>query len=596
MKTSNFLIFSIVVITMILGISSIENVFAATYTITDDSVGGACTSIGTWDDPTKTCTLVVDPPVGDKITINGNGITLDGSGLELRGPDNVGVSISGSGNTVRNLVISNFETGISIGNQADSISILDNTISGTGHNSGRGIFVFNGDGHHIISENSIDSFRTGIDIQGADFNIIDSNEVLLTTYGIEITTGNIGIDPDSNIVSNNIIIPTSIETVTTGITIMSGDQSTNNIVVNNNIFGGGAQFEIGIELSSSADVHNNIISGHSFIGARELPSLTGPISLLNNIFYDNPGGHYSTSSGVLNTAAGINALSYASNNLDGNPSIINPIPGGDFHLQTGSIAIDAGTMANAPSEDFEGDVRPQDSGIDIGADEFVLAAVDDPPVIVLAGANPQSILLNEAYVELGITSATDTEDGDVSANVIIDASAVDTSTLGSYPVSYSVTDSSSNTTVEIRTVDVVSIISQSGQATGFVNIEAPTCGIDFVSGNSINYGSLTPGQESSLQQLILDNTGDTFATLFVRGGDWLDDTSTAQMLVSDSHYDLTGTTQYDSMTPLSSDDTVVLQDTFDPNNDLTMFWQLVANIIGAFQGSLTQTVDFTVSC
>ncbi|MEM8585550.1 MAG: choice-of-anchor Q domain-containing protein [Bacteroidota bacterium] len=45
--------------------------------------------------------------------------------------------------------------------------------------------------------------------------------------------------------------------------------------------------------------------------------------------------------------------------------------GGDFHLQTCSPGIDAGTDPFLIVEDFEGDARPQGSAFDIGADEFV---------------------------------------------------------------------------------------------------------------------------------------------------------------------------------------------------------------------------------
>jgi len=42
----------------------------------------------------------------------------------------------------------------------------------------------------------------------------------------------------------------------------------------------------------------------------------------------------------------------------------------DFHLLSSSPAIDAGTLIGAPDHDIEGDLRPQNLGIDIGADEY----------------------------------------------------------------------------------------------------------------------------------------------------------------------------------------------------------------------------------
>ena len=76
------------------------------------------------------------------------------------------------------------------------------------------------------------------------------------------------------------------------------------------------------------------------------------------------------------------------------------------------------------------------------------------PVITLLGSNPQSVNLHDPYVEAGATAA-DTEDGDITGSIITGSSAVDVDTLGSYIVTYDVTDSSGNTDHEERTVNVI---------------------------------------------------------------------------------------------------------------------------------------------
>ena len=77
------------------------------------------------------------------------------------------------------------------------------------------------------------------------------------------------------------------------------------------------------------------------------------------------------------------------------------------------------------------------------------------PIITLVGANPQTIEVGSPYVELGAT-ALDNYDGDITASVVVDASAVNTSVVGSYAVTNDVTDSSGNVATQItRTVDVV---------------------------------------------------------------------------------------------------------------------------------------------
>lgn len=44
--------------------------------------------------------------------------------------------------------------------------------------------------------------------------------------------------------------------------------------------------------------------------------------------------------------------------------------GGDYHLTGSSPAIDQGSSSQAPSDDYEGNSRPQGSGYDIGAYEY----------------------------------------------------------------------------------------------------------------------------------------------------------------------------------------------------------------------------------
>ncbi len=59
-------------------------------------------------------------------------------------------------------------------------------------------------------------------------------------------------------------------------------------------------------------------------------------------------------------------------NIYGDPRFIRPAWGesGDYHLQAGSPAVDAGVCIGAPTDDLDGDRRPQGPTCDIGADEF----------------------------------------------------------------------------------------------------------------------------------------------------------------------------------------------------------------------------------
>ena len=87
-------------------------------------------------------------------------------------------------------------------------------------------------------------------------------------------------------------------------------------------------------------------------------------------------------------------------------------------------------------------------------DTVVIIVVDTtPPVISLLGDDPQTIECGDDYTELGAT-ATDVCCGDLTANIVIDDSPVDTSMVGSYPVTYDVTDCNGNAVQVTRTVNV----------------------------------------------------------------------------------------------------------------------------------------------
>lgn len=78
-----------------------------------------------------------------------------------------------------------------------------------------------------------------------------------------------------------------------------------------------------------------------------------------------------------------------------------------------------------------------------------------PPEITLKGANPQRITLGGAYTDLGAT-AVDDVDGDLTSSIVIDATGIDTSTIGTDKVTHNVLDASRNAAIEeVRTVNVV---------------------------------------------------------------------------------------------------------------------------------------------
>ncbi len=77
------------------------------------------------------------------------------------------------------------------------------------------------------------------------------------------------------------------------------------------------------------------------------------------------------------------------------------------------------------------------------------------PSITIVGDNPLEIIQNDPYVEQGAT-AIDAQGTSLTDDIVIDSSAVDTSEIGDYPVTYNVTDSEGYAAPEqIRMVHVV---------------------------------------------------------------------------------------------------------------------------------------------
>jgi len=145
---------------------------------------------------------------------------------------------------------------------------------------------------------------------------------------------------------------------------------------------------IGIYSGPGNEVYNNVVVGTgsdaNFWGIR-VQYGASEARIHNNTLYDTDLGIYIGEPNAIvrnniihlsNTPVSDNgAGTIADHNLTGiDPQFVDPAVG-DFHLMSGSPAIDAGTSQDAPVADFDGDPRPLGAGIDIGADEYR----SDPP-------------------------------------------------------------------------------------------------------------------------------------------------------------------------------------------------------------------------
>jgi parallel beta-helix repeat protein len=153
---------------------------------------------------------------------------------------------------------------------------------------------------------------------------------------------------------NNILFGNALN----GILIRNGDHVD---IFNNTVYNNGAA-AIVISGSSSSPQHdpsdvqisNNIIHAPSGVNHVSVSSSGSNITLDHNLYDPTP-----RVSGIEESWAVI-----------GNPSFVNP-GGNDFHLQRGSLAIDNGLSLLEVPTDKDGNSRPQGSGYDLGAYEFI---------------------------------------------------------------------------------------------------------------------------------------------------------------------------------------------------------------------------------
>ncbi len=157
---------------------------------------------------------------------------------------------------------------------------------------------------------------------------------------------------------------------------------TNNTIVGNSATdGGGAVISPQYDGYAAAHVYNNILWGNSATGNGAdlyilddfatfgIPNAGTPVTVSHNDFSDYYGYCESTPGCVPNVTR--------SNNINSDPNLTDLTEDGtdpeyDYHLQAGSLCIDAGDPGapGLPGLDFDGEMRVMGTLPDIGADEY----------------------------------------------------------------------------------------------------------------------------------------------------------------------------------------------------------------------------------
>lgn len=144
---------------------------------------------------------------------------------------------------------------------------------------------------------------------------------------------------------------------------------------------------------------------------------------------------------------------------DGTETALGTYSGVEEELYTAAIDPNSGIYAmfnTAAIHEGGADGGPIVGGITItNLNISAPAAADtEPPVITLVGENPVNISVGDVYTDAGAT-AQDDIDGDISSLIIVGGDTVDTSTVGTYNITYNVSDSAGNAAAEVtRTVNV----------------------------------------------------------------------------------------------------------------------------------------------
>ncbi len=262
--------------------------------------------------------------------------------------DNVGTTLGGA---------TAWGGGVALGLYCDNSVVENNLLRGnvasSSHN-GMGNAIFTWYSTVILRDNCIASDYRGesaVYLGSWTGGSFERNRVMAgaDAAALEIVYG-IGTSP---LVANNVLVGGD---GTDAVVLLAGPPSDPAAadLRHNTIIGDGTTIGVLARNSGSANLTNNIVAGHAHgVSAESGGSLTVDHTLFWNNVDDGERG---------------------TDPVDGNPLFVNA-PRGDFHIQEGSAASNAG-VDDGVDDDIDHEARPGSDGVDVGADELAPWAFD----------------------------------------------------------------------------------------------------------------------------------------------------------------------------------------------------------------------------
>src|SRR5439155_1767379 len=296
--------------------------------------------------------------------------------------------------------------------------------------------------------------------------------------------------------------------------------ATNETLVNSTIFGnltGGIVVGAGVGTDDNTVVNNNLVYNNPGTdGGIVEEGSTGTHNVYtDNLVFGNTPVNISLQNGL--TATGT---------VSANPQFVNYTgdPSGNYHLQSSSPAINAGTSSNAPTTDYDGNTRPQGGAFDIGAYEYVGSTSGAVTLLPASLTFPNQTVGITSVAQFSTLTNTGTTTVTISGETI----------TGDYALAGLGTCGTSLAALTSCTISVNFKPTTTGTRTGTVTVTDSATGspqkvslsgsgvssgtstpVASLSPTSLSFGNQTVGTASAAHVVTLKNTGT--ATLTISG-------------------------------------------------------------------------------